>query len=96
MLFFVSTPFLLGLALQVPFALAAFLVARLILGLVARAVRAIGELGVVPRLASLRLLAPLVPELVPRPALATHQPAAHHPASADENHGRRPSAGSRA
>jgi hypothetical protein len=72
-MFFVSTPFLLGLALQVPFALAAFLVARLILGLVARVVRAVGELGLVPGLASLRLLVPLVPELAPRPALATHR-----------------------
>ena len=72
-MFFISTPFLLGLALQVPFALAAFLVARLILGLVARVVRGIGELGVVPGLASLRLLVPLTPELAPRPALAAHR-----------------------
>ena len=72
-LFFVSTPFLLGLALQVPFALAALLVARAILGLVARVARAAGELRVVARLASLRVLVPLVPELAPRPALATHR-----------------------
>jgi hypothetical protein len=38
--FFLTAPFLLGLALQVPFALAALFVARLILGLVANVVRA--------------------------------------------------------
>ena len=70
--FFLTAPFLLGLALQVPFALAALLVARLILGLVARVVRAVGSLGIVPGLASLRVLVPVVPELAPRPALATH------------------------
>ena len=72
MTFFLTAPFLIGLALQVPFALAALLVARLILGLVARVVRAVGSLGIVPGLASLRVLVPLVPELAPRPALATH------------------------
>jgi hypothetical protein len=69
--FFLTAPFLLGLALQVPFALAALLVARLILGLVASVVRAVGSLGIVPGLASLRVLVPLVPELAPRPALST-------------------------
>jgi hypothetical protein len=70
--FFLSTPFLLGLALQLPFAFAALLVARLILGLVATVVRAVNALGIVPGLAALRVLVPLVPELAPRPALATH------------------------
>jgi hypothetical protein len=69
--FFVSAPFLLGLALQIPFALAALLVARLILGLVARVARAVGSPRTMPRLASLVVLMPLVPELSPRPALAT-------------------------
>jgi hypothetical protein len=69
--FFLSTPFLLGLALQLPFALAALLVARLILGLVATVVRAVSALGVVPKLTSLRFLVPLVGDLAPRPALAT-------------------------
>lgn len=69
--FFLSTPFLLGLALQLPFALAALLVARLILGLVASVVRAVSALGIVPGRTSLRLLIPLVPELAPRPVLAT-------------------------
>jgi hypothetical protein len=70
--FFLSAPFLLGLALQLPFALAALLVARLILGLVKHIVRAVGSLGTVPGLASLRVLVPLGPELAPRRALATH------------------------
>ena len=69
--FFLTAPFLLGLALQIPFALAALLVARLILGLVTRVVRAVGSLGIVPGLASLLVLVPLVPELAPRPVLAT-------------------------
>ena len=69
--FFLSTPFLLGLALQVPFALAALVFARLILGLVKGVARAVNSLGIVPGLASLRLLVPLVPELRPRPVLAT-------------------------
>ena len=69
--FFLSGPFLLGLALQLPFALAALFVARLILGLMARVARAVNALGIVPGLTSLRLLVPLVPELAPRPALAT-------------------------
>jgi hypothetical protein len=69
--FFLTTPFLLGLALQLPFALAALLAARLILGLVARVVRVVGSLGIVPGLASLRVLVPIVPELAPRPVLAT-------------------------
>jgi len=69
--FFLSAPFLLGLALQLPFACAALFVARLILGLVATVVRAVNALGVVPGLASLRILVPLVPELAPRPVLAT-------------------------
>jgi hypothetical protein len=69
--FFLSTPFLLGLALQLPFALAALLVAQFILGLVATVVRAVNALGLVPGLASLHVLVPLVPELAPRPVLAT-------------------------
>jgi hypothetical protein len=69
--FFLTVPFLLGLALQVPFALAALLVARLILGMVASVVRAVGSLAVVHGLASLRVLVPLVPELALRPVLAT-------------------------
>jgi hypothetical protein len=70
--FFVSAPFLLGLALQLPFAFAALFVTRLILGLVARVVRVANALGIVPGLASLRFLVPLVPVLEPRPALASH------------------------
>lgn len=68
--FFLSTPFLLGLALQLPFMVAAFVVARLILGLVARAVRALGTLDVLPGLTSLRVLVPLRTELPPQPAVA--------------------------
>jgi len=69
--FFLSTPFLLGLVLQVPFALAALVFARLILGLVKGMARAVNSLGIVPGLASLRVLVPVVPELQPRPVLAT-------------------------
>jgi hypothetical protein len=69
--FFVSAPFLLGLVLQLPFAFAALFVARLILGLVATVVRVVNALGIVPGLASLRFLVPLVPALAPRPALSS-------------------------
>ena len=69
--YFLSAPFVLGLALQLPFAFAALFVARLILGLVATVARVVNALGFVPGLTSLRLLVPIVPELAPRPALAT-------------------------
>ncbi len=54
--FFLSTPFVLGLALQIPFAFAALVVARLILGFVARVARAIGTLPRLGALASLSVL----------------------------------------
>ena len=69
--FFLSTPFLLGLALQLPFALAALILARLILGLVAGVARAVNSLGIVPGLACLRILVPVVPESTPCSVLAT-------------------------
>lgn len=68
--FFVSTPFLLGLALQLPFALAALVVARLILGFVrtlAEAVRGVRFAGASKRL---RALVPVAIDLPLRPALA--------------------------
>lgn len=68
--FFLSLPFLLGLALQLPFALAAFALARLILGFVQRVARAVGTL---PRLAALGSGSVLIPsstDLPLRPALA--------------------------
>lgn len=68
--FFLSTPFVLGLALQIPFALAAFGVARLVLGLVARVARAVSTLELLPALKSLRLVIPAATELPPRPAVA--------------------------
>lgn len=68
--FFLSTPFLLGLALQVPFMVAALVVARLIIGLVVRAARALGTLDVLPGITSLRVLVPVHAELPPQPAVA--------------------------
>ncbi len=83
--FFLTAPFLLGLALQVPFALAALLVARLILGLVARVVRAVGVLGIVPGLASLRFSSRSSPSLLLARRWPRTPPAAHLLASADQN-----------
>lgn len=71
--FFVSTPFLLGLALQLPFALAALVVARIVLSLVARLARAVSALETLPALASLRVAIPLAIELPPRRAVASRR-----------------------
>jgi len=68
--FFLSTPFVLGLALQIPFAFAALVVARLILGFVARVARAIGTLPRLGALASLSVLVPCPTYLPVHPALA--------------------------
>jgi hypothetical protein len=68
--YFLSTPFLLGLLLQLPFAFAALLVTRLILGFVKRVARAIGTL---PRLGALDSLSGVIlsaTDLPLRPALA--------------------------
>jgi hypothetical protein len=68
--YFLSTPFLLGLLLQLPFAFAALHVTRLILGFVKRVARAIGTL---PRLGALDSLSGVIlsaTDLPLRPALA--------------------------
>ena len=83
--YFISAPFLLGLALQLPFAFAALFVARLILGIVAPAVRAVNALRLVPGLASLRLLVPLVPELLLARCWPPSPRAAHLPAAASRS-----------
>lgn len=71
--FFLSTPFVLGLALQLPFAFAALLVARLILGLVESVARAVNALERYPELTSLLIPLPLVVEAPRRRVLATRR-----------------------
>ena len=68
--FFLSKPFLLGLALQLPFAFAALVVARLILGFVRRLARAIESLPRLGTLVSLYVVVPAATDLPLRPALA--------------------------
>lgn len=78
---FASTPFVVGLLLQLPFALAALFVARLILGFVGRLARAVRSQRAAAARESLRIVIPLARELTPRPALATHSAGRAPPAS---------------
>ena len=68
--FFLSTPFLLGLMLQLPFAFAALHVTRLILGFVKRVARAIGTLPSLGALESLSDVILFSTDLPLRPTLA--------------------------
>jgi hypothetical protein len=70
--FFVSTPFVVGLALQLPFALLAYVASRFVLGVVRHLARAVRAQRAPAARASLRLLVPLSATLAPRPAVATH------------------------
>ncbi len=68
--FFVSTPFVLGLALQLPFAFAALVVARFILGVVHGMGRALRTIFTLEAPEPFRAVAPLTIDLPLRPALA--------------------------
>ena len=67
---FLSTPFVLGLALQVPFALVALLAARIILGFVQGLARTICTALTLSRPELVRIIVPLSTDLPLRPALA--------------------------
>ena len=68
--FFLSKPFLLGLVLQLPFAFAALIVARLILGLVKNVARDAGMLRILTALGSLQSCVAVAVDLPRRHPLA--------------------------
>ena len=61
--FFLSQPFIVGLLLQVPFALAAMIVARLILGVVETVATVVRTVGSAPWLRALELVVVAIPRL---------------------------------
>jgi hypothetical protein len=65
--FFVSPPFVVGLALQLPFAFAAMLVARLILRVIETAASALRELAPAPRFPVRHISVSAIPVTVDRP-----------------------------